>query len=251
MANEFRSFIIDLLGKCSLPKDYIAVLASSDNIVRFRQAFTHESVSVDNYEVYETLGDVTLNKCVIWYFKRMIPNITPEKLTLLKIKFTSTKLMSTFARELGFDRHIIAANDTYKHKCNILEDVLESFIGCTECLIDDQLQLHLGYKYMYAFVSMYIETYINDININESEDLMDPISILKNISDKHKFSLEYVHEVLTIHGIKHIQTRVLVNNSVILAIEVSRAKKASKGLAATSALNAIKKGALSGYNITN
>lgn len=251
MADNFRSFIIDLLGKCSLPKNYIAMLTNSDNIVKFKQAFTHESASTThNYEVYETLGDVTLNKCVIWYFRRMIPDITPEKLTLLKIKFTSTKLMSIFARELEFDKHIIASNDTFKHKRKILEDVLESFIGCVEYLIDDQLQMHLGYKYVYAFISFYIESYINEININESEDLMDPISILKNMSDKHRFLLEYVHEPLVIHGIKHVQTKVVIDHSTILSVEVSRSKKLSKGLAAKSALNAIKHKGTYGSPIT-
>lgn len=233
----FRDFIRRLMRMAKMPDSVINELTTENNLNNFKQAFTHCTVSDTNYEVYETIGDVTLNKCIIWFFRRMIPDVTPEQLTLLKIKFASTKLMSVYARELGFDNYILANDDAVKHRCKILEDVLESFIGCLEFMAD-KLSMHSGYAYAYNFVSVYVERYVSNMSISE-QDLLDPISTLKNLSDKHRFSVEYVHDTISVRGLNHVSTNIKLGDKSI-AVSVARTKKQSKIQAAELALQELK-----------
>lgn len=236
-SHQFRKFLARLFNIAQIPDNICRVLLSGTNFAKFKQAFTHKTASeVCNYEVFETIGDATLNKCVVWYFKRMIADVSPERLTLLKIKFASTKMMSVFAKEMGFDKYVLMHPDMNKHKFKILEDILESFIGCLEYTIDETTSIHNGFKYAYNFVAYYIEKYIQNIGMSES-DLLDAVSRLKNISDKHKLSIEYIHDSINIHGARHIRTQVILNGNIVLANSTARSKKQSKQMAAEIALN--------------
>jgi dsRNA-specific ribonuclease len=237
--DEFRAFVSRLLCLSGVPEALRAALVSDENLAAFKQAFTHKSASDKlNYEVFETIGDVTLNKCVMWYFWRVIKNVTPEMLTLLKIKFASTKMMSIFAKDMDFDKYVLMHPDLYKHKFKILEDVLEAFIGCLEHLIDGIHELHGGYQYAYNFVVYYIEKYMRGVDIEAltENDLLDPISRLKNVADRHKTAIEYVHDTVNIHSAHHIRTRVIWNGTITLAACTARSKKQSKQMAAEAAL---------------
>ena len=84
---EFRNFITELLKKAKLKLPYIKKIL--DNTVNdktglqlYGQAFTHKSISDENYENYEWIGDMTANTCICWYLTRKFPKIlmlnTPE-----------------------------------------------------------------------------------------------------------------------------------------------------------------------------
>lgn len=235
---RFENYIDHLLAIALVPKDLRTKLTSPKNLEIFKQAFTHPTISeTRNYEVFECIGDTSLNKCVIWFFKRRLPEANPELLTLLKIKFASTDKMSIYARELGLDKYILSNEDQIKTRSKILEDVLESFIGCMEYLIDEINGMHSGYSYVYTFVSVYIERYLAGMSIKE-QDLLDAISKLKNLSDKHKFNVEYIHETVSIRGLNHVTTSVNINKKMIVR-STARVKKQSKIHAAELALQEI------------
>lgn len=231
----FDQFIKHLLNLAKVPENLIKKLLISEHLATFKLAFTHRTISeTSNYEVFETLGDVSLNKSIIWHFKRILSDASPEQLTLLKIKFASTKLMSVYARELEFDKYILSPDESIRTRCKVLEDCFEAFIGCMEFLIDKVNGMHTGYSFVYTFVSVYIERYLSSMSIKE-EDLLDPISTLKNIADKHRFNVEYVHEVVSIRGSNHVATTVNISGKQI-AKSIARIKKQSKIQCAEAAL---------------
>jgi dsRNA-specific ribonuclease len=231
----FKEFIINLLRLSKIPDNLIQKLVSDSNIKKFKQAFTHQSKSIDvNYEVFETLGDTTLNKCVVWYFKRRYFDMTPGKLTLTKNQYVSTVRMAKYARELEYNYYIDVLEDDMKTKINVLEDVFEAFIGCMEFLLDE-IQLHSGYSYAYNFVSVYIERYLPEISVNMN-DLLDPISALKNLTDKHKINVVYSYTKRNIKNISYMETKIEYDGKII-GCAISRSKKDSKYNASKMAFN--------------
>ena len=54
--------------------------AEKEILKEFEKCFTHKSFSsTDNYEMYELLGDVTANKCVVSYLKQRFPFLNSSK----------------------------------------------------------------------------------------------------------------------------------------------------------------------------
>jgi len=84
---DYYKFIYTLLSNYGLlTDDEINKLLDNDGMKILTSAVTHWSVGedVDDYEVWETLGDVTLNKIMVWYMFRRFPEATSEELTEAK-----------------------------------------------------------------------------------------------------------------------------------------------------------------------
>ena len=74
--NNFQSFIRSLLKIGKLKEKYINEITDPPGIEQYKIAFTHESIDPkQNYEFFETLGDQTLNKSIVWYFSRRFPEL--------------------------------------------------------------------------------------------------------------------------------------------------------------------------------
>lgn len=160
---NFYNFIRGLLAKTELSNAYVQVLLDSDSMREFTKAFTHKTIDpIHNYEYYETLGDVTTNKIVVWYYHRRFPqlfdnpgggNMGPVAIMArLKQVGISKKTYSQFASGLGFWEYIRANEEIKKSKLRLLEDTFESFIGCLEYLIDMKIMQHNGYRVVYEFM---------------------------------------------------------------------------------------------------
>lgn len=161
---NFTNFIRGLLEAAELSNKYIDILTDEKSIEEFTKAFTHKSVNpIHNYEYYETLGDATTNKIVVWYYHRRFPQLfdNPKEgnmgpvavMARLKQEGISKKTYSKFSGGLGFWDYARATDDAKKSKTKMLEDLFESFIGCLEYIIDMKVMDHSGYGIAYIFMS--------------------------------------------------------------------------------------------------
>ena len=152
---QFRQHIKPLLfhlleKRSGMTNDAIKMYLSDDNLKYFANAFTHPSFDeINNYEYYETLGDATLNKCMVWYFHRRFPELKKQQgankiMTNLKTQNVARDKFSELSRRLDFQNYIRfkAVEDPKRKMVNVLDkkmltDVFESVMGCLEDIIDN------------------------------------------------------------------------------------------------------------------
>ena len=181
----FRIFLFNVLKLSGLKEQYIKVLLDKEIDV-YEAVFTHPSANPNrNYEFYEFVGDVTLNKSIAWYLSRRFPQLCCTNgvkiLTRLKINLVSKRAFEKFAKKLHFWNFVSATNEIRVLKmAKTLEDVFESFFGATEMLIDKHFKPGLGYKFCYNIIEQLLDTL--DISL-KYERLFDAKTRLKEMFD--------------------------------------------------------------------
>lgn len=162
----------------------------SKGLDRFSTAFTHSSFDPNhNYEFWETLGDVTLNKCVLWYISRRFPQLNgpdgSDLLTRLKIKIIKTESFSAIAKQLDFSRFISIDKAEYRTKTEeqVLEDVFEAFTAVLEFTVDERFGEGFGYKVCYTILSTLLDHSAITLSY---DDIMDYKTRLKELFDAFK-----------------------------------------------------------------
>lgn len=196
-----KNFLYKLLDKRSgMKKEEIAKYLDIDrNMKKFVKSFTHRSFDpVNNYEYFETLGDATLNKCVVWYFHRRFPEIKDTEnpsyvLTTLKIHNVSKEIFTELSLELGLDKYIRYRDipdpkKLYKKVVldqKLISDVFEAVMGCLEDVIDDTEKIPcVGvapvYNILYTAMSR-----VKNISLNV-ESMVDSKSQITQIFQKRK-----------------------------------------------------------------
>lgn len=183
---SFKNFIIKLLKRSKLKNKYIELLISNENFQTYCNAFTHISIDNDrNYEYLEILGDVTCNKCIVWYIKDRFPQLQNSDgvkvIARLRINLVSKKNFANIAESLGFSNFISCEQEIKEQKGkSLLEDVFEAFFGATEILIDSIIGQGSGYGICYRI----LKSILDELNISlRYEDLYDPITRLKETFD--------------------------------------------------------------------
>lgn len=199
---NFTNFIRGLLDKAELSEKFVKLLTDEKSMEEFTKAFTHKSVNpIHNYEYYETLGDATTNKIVVWYYHRRFPqlfdnpgggNMGPVAvMARLKQVGISKKTYSKFSGGLGFWEYVRGTEEAMKSKTKILEDLFESFIGCLEYLIDMKVMDHSGYGIAYIFMAKIMDK----VNITiDRESLYDHKSKLNEDINSFKGSLKIEYD---------------------------------------------------------
>jgi len=206
----FKKLISDLLSLGNLKPKYITLLTSEESIKEYSKAFTAESRihPEDNYERFEQIGDVAASHFIVSYFYRRYPQLDcslgVKVVARLRINYGAKKSFSEIAEKLGFWDFITSLDqpeekETKKTKdaksieekvkssyCrarnmkDLLEDVFEAFIGCTEYLIDLNFRTGVGYAIIYNI----LENIFNKIDVSLSyEDLVDHKTQLKETFD--------------------------------------------------------------------
>jgi|UniRef100_A0A6C0CYY8 dsRNA-specific ribonuclease len=189
---EFRQLIISLLKRANIKDKYIDVLTDESGMEKYAQAFTAASAdSVNNYEFFEQLGDVTANKFIVWYIYRRFPELmNPEGVEIvarIRINYGARQTFFEIANRLNFWPYISASEEERNtKKKDLLEDSLESFIGVTEFLIDTRIRVGVGYSIAYDILG----SVFDGIRISTKwEDLLDEKTRLKEIFDQNKEEL--------------------------------------------------------------
>lgn len=181
--------LLENVIKIGSSKMATSLLSNRDAVKMFSEAFTHETVSKNNYEFYETLGDVTLNKCVLWYISRRFPQINcpagSDILTKLKIKTIKSESFASIAESLQF-WDFISVEESLRlnpnKKRSILEDVCEAFFGVLELAIDQATRQGMGYMVCYKILSTLLDK--TEIKISYDE-IVDNKTRVKEIYDAY------------------------------------------------------------------
>jgi dsRNA-specific ribonuclease len=163
-----------------------SILDSKSNMVEFSNAFTAASFDPENnYEYYEQLGDVSVNKFLVWYFYKRFPFLKCTKgvkvIARLKINYCSRQSFYEIAEKLGFWK-FISADETEKlsKRKDLLEDSLESFVGVTEHIFDNMYRPGIGF----VVVTEILTSIFDGFHISLSyESLYDAKTRLKELYD--------------------------------------------------------------------
>ena len=189
----FTSLIRNFLELGRLKPQYIDVLLSPKNLQLFGKAFTAASAnSKENYEIFEQLGDVSVNKFIVQYAYQRFPQLrcpTGVKVVArLRINYGSASSLASIAEKLQFWDFISAAEDgeqrgakyRSKHQTDLLEDVLEAIVGCTEQVLDQEFRVGVGYAIVYDI----LKAIFDKIQISlKFEDLIDAKTRMKEVFD--------------------------------------------------------------------
>ena len=222
---DFTKFIKNLISSTRLDSKYINILTDKESIKLYKKAFTHFSYNgVDNYEVFEQLGDITLNKFLVWYFHKRFPalnnNFGIKIVARLRIKYGSKQFLSELADKYNFWNNIFITEVISNGKrMNVLEDVFESFIGVTEFIIDSRIYHGLGYICCYNILKNIFDKIHIDISY---ESLFDAKTRIKELFDCYKEKIGTLHfeyskeSELNSYVVKIFRT---INNTKILLCE--------------------------------
>jgi dsRNA-specific ribonuclease len=188
---NFRRYIYNILSLGGLKARYIELLLSPANMEIYDKVFTSASADPNNnYENFEIIGDVSINKFLIWYFRRRFSLDSPETvkiLSRLKIMYGSKDEFSDIVEKLKFGNlemfDFIRASlyERNKMKKKLYEDCYEAFIGATELIIDQNIKVGVGYAIVYNILHTIYDTVVISFKY---EDLYDPVTRLKEILDK-------------------------------------------------------------------
>jgi dsRNA-specific ribonuclease len=183
---DFKNMIISLLNKGKLKKKYHTLLTNEESMKIFSTVFTSTSADENNnYEVYEQLGDITVNKFIICYMYKRFPKLHCTKgvkvVARLRINYGSKQSFANIAETLGFWSFITASEEERnRNKKPLLEDTLEAFFGAVEYIIDNNTLHGVGYAVVYSILSVIFDEI--DISL-KYENLYDAKTRLKELFD--------------------------------------------------------------------
>jgi dsRNA-specific ribonuclease len=184
--NEFKRLVESLLKKGNLSQNYIDILTCPESMEMYAAAFTSEQVDeINNYQVYEQLGDLTGNKFIVWYIYKRFPQLKCAEgvkvAARLRINLGSKNSFSSIADKFGFWEFISAPNELRQRKRKpLLEDVFEAFLGVTETILDECIKIGAGYSCIYEILSSIFDEIPISLNY---EDLYDAKTRLKELFD--------------------------------------------------------------------
>ena len=196
---EFREFLIKLVvERGNIKQDIAQQLFDEAGCQKMKVAFTHPSMLEPiNFEFFESMGDLTANKCIGWYLYRRFPDLqnNPQSamyMCELKKKYISKKLFGPFSQKLGLDKFIrykeikYVEALTHEKKTVILnksvyEDVFEAFCACLEDLIDTRVVIGCGYQIIYNIISTLMDEEVITLDIKE---LVDKKTQIKELMDR-------------------------------------------------------------------
>jgi dsRNA-specific ribonuclease len=189
---SFKNLIKNILERSNLKPKYIEELTSDENMKIYDQAFTAASANPKkNYEIFEQMGDLSVNKFIVWYSYRRFPQLEcplgVKVIARIRINYGSRQSFSEIGEQLGFWPFISAEEEERsRKKKDLLEDCVESFIGCTEQILDKKYRPGVGYAIVYDILSSIFDKI--DISLKYN-DLYDAKTRLKELFDAHKEQL--------------------------------------------------------------
>lgn len=244
----FYEFLRNMIMKAGkIQQEYLDKYFLPQNKILFEAAFTSQAFDpINNYEIYEQIGDAALGNFLILYFIKRFPNLMNSGgvaiIARLKINYGSKDKLSEIAESLNFWPYISCTEEERnKKKRHILEDVFEAFIGVMVIITTKIIGQWQGNK----VISLILEKIFNEIPISlNHEDLYDSKTILKEIFDSNKSLGELLYVSYPKDEYGNILTEVFqINNGkkTLLGSGKSTNKKDSEKRAAKSALELLKK----------
>lgn len=195
--NLFEDFIKTILIKANIEEKYINILLKKENLDIFYKAFTSNSFNLDadmyidensdeNYEIYETLGDVVFANFIYKYTITRFPELNKAKdkavISSIKKKYGSEDIFSKISKNLGFLQFISSSMREHNQEINILGDTFESFFGAICFILDKEVIIGLGF----AVCDTILSNIFDNIEIETNLYLLNTsVTNLKEIFDKN------------------------------------------------------------------
>lgn len=184
---NFKSFIVQLLSNLGVKQKYVNIL--TEDMSLYSHAFTSDSIDeINNYQVFEQIGDLLGNKFIVVYMYKRFPQLKCTEgvkvAARLRINYGAKQSFYKIAEEYGFWKWISATKDLRQRKMkDLLEDVFEAFLGVTEWILDDKIRNGIGYAIVYDMLKIIFDK----IHISlEYEDLYDPKTRIKELFDLYE-----------------------------------------------------------------
>jgi dsRNA-specific ribonuclease len=259
--NRLENFVKKMADIGNIKERYKNIMLSPENLQYYVIAFVHKSFNrYNNYEIFEQLGDLSVNKFVVWHGYRKFPQINfsegPSIAARLKITFGSKYKLGCIGKQLNFDDLILTNNQNIEGIRvpaieDLIEDTFEAFMGATEYIFDKCLMKHTGYSFVYKILEGIFNNplYVKDFKI-EFSILLDPISTLKELTESPAFyEIFPPKHKLVYTDVKQFDNKTLT--TVFLKMEngkkielgkgVGTTKKKAKPIASKNALDNIEK----------
>jgi dsRNA-specific ribonuclease len=259
--DSFKTFISKILRYGISDESFIESMLSKKGLYLYDIALTSKDANnINNYEMFEQLGDVSINKFVVNYMYGRFPQLeNPNGVDLiarLKIKYASKEILHQLGEEMGMWPFITATKDEKHNKRKILlEDTFESFFGVTEYIIDTifytknwekntqhtlifphNTYIGIGFNMIFGILKYLFDTL--DISLNY-ESLVDSKTRLNELALEHKMKI--VYEQKSSPGTKRFIIQVInKTNNDILGIGTGSLKRDAEINAATNALETLK-----------
>jgi len=234
---------------------YLQVLITPNAIKMYQTAFTSKNYdAVNNYDLYEFIGDAILGNIIVKYFHDNFPQLQcsaeVKTLSRLKIVHTCSESFSEIALNLNFLPRIKATveelNDDDKVQ-HLLEDVFEAFIGVTDIILTNHFHLSgIGHQ----IVKNFIDLIFNNKTISFApEDLYDAKTRLKELFDNKtdanaiyiKFISPIYEEYRDVNSGLMATSLYFKNNKSIKFQGIGKTKPAREKNAAQQALDYLKR----------
>lgn len=191
---------------------------------------------VINYEFFEQLGDLSINKFIVMYMGRRFPHLRGSNgvgiLATLRIFYGSKDILSELCVKHQLDKFINCTQkervDKNKYK-SILEDVFEAFFGAVEDSVDE-IRIGMGFICVYNILSSIFDEIKIDIDY---EKLVDAKTRLNELKDEYKLDIKYTNQKTTDELFK---SELYLNNKLI-GSATSNFKKNAQVLAAQQGLD--------------
>jgi dsRNA-specific ribonuclease len=200
---SFKDLILAVLARARLG-DKVSLFVDDAGMAMYASAFTHSHADpVNNYEIYEYVGDSSANNAIVWYMFRKFPQLHTANgvyvFSVLKQHYSSKKSFFRLANELGFWPYITAleadTGDSWKktknrfsHRKDLLEDAMEAFFGVTSIIADRRLEFGVGNAIIYNIVKSLFDEFFPNISLRYT-DVVDAKTRVKEIFDVKSFEL--------------------------------------------------------------
>lgn len=184
-----------------------------NNLEIFEAVFTSKDYDpINNYEFFEQLGDLSINKFIVMYMGRKFPQLRNSKgveiLAKFRIHYGSKNVLSQLCQKLELDKFVIMTTKDIKQNIKtILEDIFEAFFGAIEFIVDNNVCVGLGFVAVYNI----LKSIFDDININiDYENITNAKTILNELEREKGLSIK----IKTDNLIDHFFSQVFVNGKL-------------------------------------
>lgn len=212
------------------------------NLDLFNSVFTSKSANpLNNYEMFEQFGDLTINKFIVNYMYEKFPQLKNpggvDVVAKLRIKYASKEQLYIISYEkCNFWPFITSTADERERKRKSLsEDVFEAFIGLSEKILDEKYTVGVGYHIMQIILS----SIFDEVNISlKYENLVDAKTRLNELSAEQK---DRVGKIIYRHSHDNFMQETTIirdfqNNMEVIAVAKASIKKDSQEKAAEIAI---------------
>lgn len=223
---------LDLYRCAMVHKSYCT--RKNENFVEGNAACPEDCLPLqeESYEVLEFVGDSVLNKVVATYLVERYPGQNEGFYTRTRTKIVNGKMLAKLSKEIGLPKYIIMSQQIEesdgRNIFNILEDVLEAFIGA--------MYMDLGDSVVSEWIINMLESHLDFAELIRQNNNYKDI-LIKYFQANMGYIPRFVEADITQHNHHKIYKVMLKNQQDnVIAVGMGGSKKEAENDAAKAAL---------------